>query len=217
MFFLGVRQTYPKADAPLFQDYFSAHGQDALLIAQTVYKTTNVIRYLGSPTSTTSSTSASSSTNQKKGLPSLTLSMALAKGFLREALTSKQMRVEIWEGEGGKKQGNRWVLGKEVSTCNWRICSLRGVELIRCVWHLQASPGNIQQLEDLLFTSTDNFSSPIVMALKLVLKDGGATRLVGAAFADASARRLGISEFLDDEMFSNTEVSCGPAINSVPY
>jgi hypothetical protein len=45
------------------------------------------------------------------------------------------------------------------------------------------------------------------MALKLVLKDGGATRLIGAAFADASARRLGVAEFLDDEMFSNTEVS----------
>lgn len=44
------------------------------------------------------------------------------------------------------------------------------------------------------------------MALKLVLKDGGATRLIGAAFADASARRLGVAEFLDDEMFSNTEV-----------
>jgi DNA mismatch repair protein MSH2 len=73
----------------------------------------------------------------------------------------------------------------------------------------QASPGNIQQVEDLLFSSTDNISSPIVMALKLVLKDGGATRLVGAAFADASARRLGVAEFLDDEMFSNTEV--GPA------
>lgn len=99
------------------QDYFSAHGPDALLIAQTVYKTTNVIRYLGSATATSAANSgaSSSSTNQKKGLPSLTLSTTLAKGFLREALTSKQMRVEIWEGEGGKKQGNRWELGKEAS------------------------------------------------------------------------------------------------------
>jgi hypothetical protein len=45
------------------------------------------------------------------------------------------------------------------------------------------------------------------MSLRLVLKDGGATRMIGAAFADASARRLGVAEFLDDEMFSNTEVS----------
>lgn len=42
------------------------------------------------------------------------MSMAVAKSFLREALTAKQMRVEIWEGEGGKKTGNRWVLAKQV-------------------------------------------------------------------------------------------------------
>lgn len=68
-------------------------------------------------------------------------------------------------------------------------------------------------MEDLLFSSTDNISSPIVMALKLVLKDGGATRLIGAAFADASARRLGVAEFLDDEMFSNTEVGLMQTLN----
>lgn len=45
------------------------------------------------------------------------------------------------------------------------------------------------------------------MAIRMVPKDGGTSRLIGAAFADASARKLGISEFLDDEMFSNTEVS----------
>lgn len=45
------------------------------------------------------------------------------------------------------------------------------------------------------------------MALKLIAKDGGATRQVGVAFADASARSLGVAEFLDDEMFSNLEVS----------
>jgi hypothetical protein len=110
------------------QDYFSAHGPDALLIARTVYKTTNVIRYLGSATATPSSNSGPSSssyTNQKKGLPSLTLSTTLAKGFLREALTSKQMRVEIWEGEGGKKQGSRWELGKEVSRRGRKQSSLK--------------------------------------------------------------------------------------------
>lgn len=94
------------------QEYFSAHGPDALLIASTVYKTTNVIRYLGSTVA--SGSKAQDTTNQKRGLPSLTLSTTLAKGFLRDALTSKQMRVEIWEGEHGKKQGNRWSLGKEV-------------------------------------------------------------------------------------------------------
>jgi DNA mismatch repair protein MSH2 len=100
------------------QDYFSAHGPDALMIAQTVYKTTNVIKYLGSGVPSGSGSAASTSTQQKKGLPSLTLSTTLAKGFLREALTSKQMRVEIWQGEGGKKQGTKWELGKEVGDCS---------------------------------------------------------------------------------------------------
>lgn len=86
---------------------------------------------------------------------------------------------------------------------------------------LQASPGNLQQLEDLLFSSSDNLSSPLVMAIKLSTSSaasgaiaggkgmGAASsgRVVGVAFADASSRQLGVSEFLDDEMFSNTEVS----------
>lgn len=49
------------------------------------------------------------------------------------------------------------------------------------------------------------------MAIKLVLANGGTTRIVGVAFADASSRKLGVSEFLDDEMFSNLEV-CGTAL-----
>lgn len=43
------------------------------------------------------------------------------------------------------------------------------------------------------------------MSLRLVNKADG--RHVGIAFADASERVLGVSEFLEDEMFSNTEVS----------
>ncbi len=42
------------------------------------------------------------------------------------------------------------------------------------------------------------------MAVKLSMLNGN--RNIGIAFADASARMLGMSEFLDDEMFSNTEV-----------
>lgn len=178
------------------QEYFSAHGQDAILIANTVYKTTNVIKYLGAGSS---SKASGSSSGVARGLPSLTLSMALAKGFLREALTAKQMRVEIWESEGSKKGGNRWTLGKEVRCIEAGSSGGSDVDL-----PLQASPGNLQQVEDLLFSNTDNLSSPIVMAIKISMLNGN--RNIGVAFADASARSLGMSEFLDDEMFSNTEV-----------
>lgn len=61
-----------------------------------------------------------------------------------------------------------------------------------------------------MFSNIDNLSSPLVMAIKLVLANGGTTRIVGVAFADASSRKLGVSEFLDDEMFSNLEVRVIP-------
>ena len=99
------------------QDYFSAHGQDALMIASQVYKTTNVIKYLGGGGASKSPSSSASNVNgiTSKGLPSLTLSMALAKGFLRDALTTRQMRVEIWESAGGmQRNASKWQLGKEV-------------------------------------------------------------------------------------------------------
>lgn len=69
----------------------------------------------------------------------------------------------------------------------------------------QASPGNLQQVEDLLFSSSDMLASPIVLALCLVNVDG--VRTVGAAFADASSRTLGVAEFADNDLFSNVEVS----------
>jgi hypothetical protein len=64
-----------------------------------------------------------------------------------------------------------------------------------------------------LFSNIDNLSSPLVMAVKLTLANGGTTRIVGVAFADASARKLGVSEFLDDEMFSNLEVRPRPPVS----
>jgi DNA mismatch repair protein MSH2 len=86
------------------------------MIATQVYKTTNVIKYLGAGGASKIAPSTSNVNGiTAKGLPSLTLSMALAKGFLREALTSRQMRVEIWESSGGMRNASKWQLGKEVS------------------------------------------------------------------------------------------------------
>lgn len=87
------------------------------MIASQVYKTTNVIKYLGAGGASKASSSTSNVNGiTAKGLPSLTLSMALAKGFLRDALTSRQMRVEIWESAGGvQRNASKWQLGKEVS------------------------------------------------------------------------------------------------------
>jgi len=76
---------------------------------------------------------------------------------------------------------------------------------------VKASPGNLQAVEDLLFVNSDLLSAPIVMAIKVTtssvgLGDKTKTKSVGIAFADTSIRELGVADFVDNELFSNTEV-----------
>lgn len=145
-------------------DFYTAHGEDAQFIAQEVYRTNSVIKPLGKKTAP---------------LPSVTLSITLAKEFLRDALTVKQLRVEIWVPEGGKKSASKFILSK------------------------QASPGNIQEVEDLIFANTDITSAPIVLAIRVSKLDN--IRTIGTAFADTSIRKLGISQFAETDLFSNIE------------
>ena len=126
-----------------------------------------MLKYLGKATATS------------KGLASCTLSSAVAQGFLRDALTTKQLRIEIYEPEGSRAS-NKWQLAKS------------------------ASPGNLAQVEELLFAHTDMLAAPVILALKVAIKDG--VKTVGVAFADTSMREMGVSEFVDNELFSNTEV-----------
>jgi DNA mismatch repair protein MSH2 len=159
-------------------EYFSAHGPDALLIAEQVYRTANVLKYLGSK----SSSKAVSSSSSPRGLPSVTISMTLAKAFLRDCLTAKQMRVEIWvpeAGAGGRKNHTQWKLGKT------------------------ASPGNLSQLEDLLFAHQDLLANAVSMALRVQMRDG--VRTVGAAFVDVQEKTIGVSQYAEDDNFGNTE------------
>ena len=75
------------------------HGPDAHYVAAHLFRTNSVIKYLGG----------------RVGLPSVTLSESLAKSFLRDALTSKQLKVEIWVPEAGQgKKATKFVLDKEV-------------------------------------------------------------------------------------------------------
>ena len=49
------------------------------------------------------------------GLPSVTLRPTVATSFLREALTSRQLKVEIWIPEAGHgKKVSKFKLDKEV-------------------------------------------------------------------------------------------------------
>ncbi|ORX41090.1 muts domain V-domain-containing protein [Kockovaella imperatae] len=163
-------------------DYYSAHGSDALLVAQQVYRTNNVIKYLGSGSTPQATSSTSTSAMTARGLPSVSISQSLTTIFLRECLTTKQMRVEIYQpenGAGGRKNHARWILAKS------------------------ASPGHISQVEDMLFNQTDLEVNAVSMALRVHVKDG--QRTVGCAFADVQEKILGVAEFAEDEAFGNTE------------
>lgn len=74
----------------------------------------------------------------------------------------------------------------------------------RMQWKLRknASPGNLQDVEDELGGQVD--SAPIILAVKVSAKASEA-RNVGVCFADASVRELGVSEFLDNDLYSNFE------------
>ena len=66
----------------------------------------------------------------------------------------------------------------------------------------QASPGNLQDIEEELGGQME--SAPIILAVKISAKASEA-RNVGVCFADASVRELGVSEFLDNDLYSNFE------------
>ncbi|KJZ76747.1 DNA mismatch repair protein msh-2 [Hirsutella minnesotensis 3608] len=142
-------------------DWYTAHGENAIFIAKTVYKTTSVVRQLGRSDHT--------------GLSSVTMTITVFRQFLREALFKLGKRIEIWESSSGRM--------------NWK-----------CV--KQASPGNLQDVEDDLGGQID--SAPMIMAVKISAKASEA-RSVGVCFADASVRELGVSEFLDNDLYSNFE------------
>lgn len=109
------------------------------------------------------------------GLPSVTMTMTVFRQFLREALFKLGKRVEIWVSPSGRM--------------NWKVVK-------------QASPGNLQDVEDELGGQFDG--APVIMAVKILSKAAEA-RTVGVCFADASVRELGVSEFMDNDLYSNFE------------
>jgi DNA mismatch repair protein MSH2 len=84
-------------------EYYCAYGPDAHYVASQVFRTNSVIKYLGSG-------------GKSAGLPSVVLRESQAKTFLRDVLTAKQLRVEIWVPAPGQgKKCVKFLLDKEVS------------------------------------------------------------------------------------------------------
>ena len=69
-------------------------------------------------------------------------------------------------------------------------------------------------MEDLLFGHSDLVAAPVIVAIKLAnaasnsVSGGhsGKVMSVGVAYADTTIRELGVSDFIDTELFSNLEV-----------
>jgi DNA mismatch repair protein MSH2 len=91
--------------------FYTAHGDDALFVASQVFHTNSVIKCLGSQKFTPN---VGSGAESFAGLPSVTLKPTVAHSLLRECLTTRQMKVEIWEGEGGKKSAAKFDLTRQV-------------------------------------------------------------------------------------------------------
>ena len=85
--------------------------------------------------------------------------------------------------------GKRIEIWSSTGRANWKVTK-------------QASPGNLQDIEEELGGQFDG--APIILAVKVSAKASQA-RNVGVCFADASVRELGVSEFLDNDLYSNFE------------
>lgn len=123
--------------------------------------------------------------NNPNGLPSCSLSRAAAVSFLRDCLTSRQLRVQILSPDSGAsaKVATKWSVSR------------------------QASPGNLEPLADLLFATSDILSSPVIASIWVKGSAASAQgRTIGVAFADTSVRTIGMSEFVErEEGWANTE------------
>ncbi|XP_012537376.1 DNA mismatch repair protein Msh2 [Monomorium pharaonis] len=98
--------------------------------------------------------------------------------FVRDLLLVKQYRVEVYVNQGTTKNQN-WIL------------------------EYKGSPGNLSQFEDILFGNNDVAVGVSVIAVKLGTE--GKSRVVGLSCVDVISTLISVTEFQDNESFSNLE------------
>lgn len=162
-------------------NYYTLFDEDAVLAAEIVYSSHSVLK--SSPL-----IAHPKDLDKKVCIQYLPLSESTFSSFLHTLILERNYKVEIYKIENS-------------TTNNWKL-------------QKSASPGHLDEIEDLLYLSSNNetnvnsnfelATSSIIAAVKLVssAKEG---KKIGLAFYDPNTKFLGLSEYPDTELFSNTE------------
>jgi DNA mismatch repair protein MSH2 len=183
------------------QEYYTVHEEDAELIAREFFNTTKVIKtwgnknsnyYLSTPrksqklnalTSPHQSLPVQNPSSPSEGFTYVTINRGYQlETILRVLLQEKRYRVEIYSVGDDRK----WYLKKK------------------------GSPGNLSELEDILYANADMQESNILLAVRIGYDQGH--RTVGAAFIDAILKKIGVCQMLDNDQLTNLEsliMQCG--------
>ena len=137
------------------QDYYTVHGKDAVFVASELFRSTSVIKEFRSGDS---------------ALQYAVVNKTRFEAFVRELLLVRQFRVEVYREK--QRGDNNWELLYKV-TCGSQTGNSENMPSPSL---LQASPGNFQQFEEVLFGSSDMSSSPLVLAVKLGTEAGKMVR-----------------------------------------
>ncbi|KAK0086849.1 hypothetical protein PV325_002411 [Microctonus aethiopoides] len=111
-------------------------------------------------------------------LDGVSLNKSRFESLVRDLLLIKQYRVEVYIDTGVGRNRN-WTL------------------------EYKGSPGNLSEFEDLLFGNTEIVDSGLIMGIKLATD--GKSKIVGLSCIDQISSIIYVSQFVDDESFSNLQ------------
>ena len=100
------------------------------------------------------------------------------ESVVKDLLLVRRFRVEVYRNKN--KSSNEWNLMYKV----WSILHVINTYII----YTQGSPGNLQQFEDILFTSNDVSMAMRVIAVKVANENG--QRMIDVAYIDAMLRKV---------------------------
>ena len=113
--------------------------------------------------------------NDSDSLSSISISKSMFESIIRDLLLTRTDHI-IELYEGG---GSNWLVTKT------------------------GTPGQLGSFEDILFASNDMHDAPATIAVQVSIRDR--ERLVGLAFVNLTKRSMGLTEFLDDDHYTNLE------------